>query len=160
MAEGDRNGIPNNDQQIIFPFMDDPQSSVEHLLPFSLLSSMSLLSPFFSSFSFVLFFSTFFPGLIFPCLFLLLVVLSLFLRFSSLHTRSHLIFIFPFSSLLLRFSSFLFPALFCSSLSSYFSSSLFSTLSSSSLGVTDDHQTRPWNTWLSLNNNNGKNKCR
>ena len=26
------------------------------------------------------------------------------------------------------------------------------------LSVTDDHQTRPWNTWLSLNNNNGKNK--
>ena len=25
--------------------------------------------------------------------------------------------------------------------------------------VTDDHQTRPWNnTWLSLNNDNGKNK--
>ena len=27
------------------------------------------------------------------------------------------------------------------------------------LSVTDDHQTRPWNnTWLSLNNDNGKNK--
>ena len=26
------------------------------------------------------------------------------------------------------------------------------------LSVTDDRRTRPWNTWLSLNNNNGKNK--